>query len=525
MSQATPLDRGKIVLIGFRGSGKSEVGRRLAERTGRKLVDIDNVVESEGASITEIFAAEGEVGFRRRERQAVEKVSRSHGAVIATGGGSVLDAANVKALKRSGVLVYLDTSVDELVRRLSDDVDRPLLKSTEGAAGRTELRGRVEALLAKRRPVYEAVADHVVACDGRDVGDIADDIVKRLHASEHSKTRRVKVELDPSYNVVVGRGLLDRVNELVKLPRGAENVSIVSHPRIRRLWGPALESGLTAAGIHVTWCTFPEGEERKTPDTAARLARTMARSGFHRGDVVFALGGGVVTDVGGFVASTYARGVDLVQIPTTLLGMVDAAIGGKTGVNLPQGKNLVGTFHQPLAVLADLDVLRTLPERELRGGLAEVIKYGFISDPPLAELVAKRHDEIFARGDVLESIVVRCAKIKASVVAEDETEQGLRAILNYGHTLGHAIEALSVAGRTKGPKLHHGEAISIGMVYAAAVSQIVARTTEDLVASHRRVLEAVGLPTRVEGVTWSEVRDRMQLDKKYAQGMRLVLLT
>jgi len=525
MSQATPLDRGNIVLVGFMGSGKSEVGRQLAERTGRTLVDVDSVVESEGTPISEIFAAEGEVGFRRRERRVVEKVSRSRGAVIATGGGSVLDASNVKALKRSGVLVYLDTSVDELVRRLADDEDRPLLKSTEGIAGRTELRSRVEKLLAKRRPVYESVADHIVACDGRLPGDVADDIVKRLHGVERSRTRRVKVELDPSYSVVVGRGLLARASELVKLPRTVENVCIVSHPRIRRLWGAPLEGGLSAAGRNVTWCTFPEGEERKTPDTAARLARTMARSGFHRGDAVFALGGGVVTDVGGFVASTYARGVDLVQLPTTLLGMVDAAIGGKTGVNLPQGKNLLGTFHQPLGVLADLDVLRTLSERELRGGLAEVIKYGFISDPPLAEMIPKRRDEIFARGDVLEGIVVRCARIKARVVAEDETEQGLRAILNYGHTLGHAVEALSVAGRAKGPRLHHGEAISIGMVYAAAVSQIVARTTEDLVASHRRILESVGLPTRVEGVTWSEVRDRMQLDKKYAQGMRLVLLT
>lgn len=526
MTQAAPLQRNNIVLVGFMGSGKSEVGRHLAERTGRKLLDVDSVVQADGATITEIFAAEGEVGFRRRERQAVEKLAKSQGAVIATGGGSVLDEANVKALKRSGVLVYLDASVDELVRRLGDAADRPLLRGTEGAVSPNELRRRVEGLLEQRRPVYETVADHVVSCEGRDAGDVADDIVRRLHfAATQAKTKRVRVDLDPPYNVIVGRGLIGRASQLVRLPRSAESACVVSHPRIRRLWGDALERGLTQAGLAVTWCTFPEGEERKTVDTASRLARTMARAGMHRGDVVIALGGGVVTDVGGFVASTYARGVDCVHLPTTLLGMVDAAIGGKTGVNLPQGKNLVGTFHQPLGVVADLDVLGTLPERELRGGLAEVIKYAFIADPALADLVARKRDEIFARGDVLEALVVRCAKIKAVVVAQDEKEEGMRAILNYGHTLGHAIEALSVSGRAKGAKLHHGEAISIGMVYAAAVSQIVARTDQPLVADHRRVLSSVGLPTRIDGVTWSEVRDRMQLDKKYARGMRLVLLT
>jgi 3-dehydroquinate synthase len=527
---ATPLRQPNIVLVGFMGSGKSEVGRHLAEKTGRQLIDVDSIVQENGATIPEIFAAEGEVGFRRRERTAVEKVARSKGTVIATGGGSVLDAANVKALKRSGVLVYLNTSVDELVRRLEKATDRPLLRGTEGAVSPAAFRRRVEGLLDARRPVYESVADHVVRCDGRGPGEVAADIVRRLQGDHATaKMRRVKVETDPAYSVCIGHGLLARAAEIVKLPRTTENAFVVSHPRIRKLWGEPLEVGLAKAGLSVTWSTFPEGEERKSLDTAARLARTMARADFHRGDVVFALGGGVVTDVGGFVASTYARGVQCVHLPTTLLGMVDAAIGGKTGVNLPQGKNLVGTFHQPLGVLADLDVLGTLPERELRGGLAEVIKYGFISDPSLVDLVGKKRDEIFARGDILEKIVMRCAKIKAGVVATDEKEEGLRAILNYGHTLGHAIEALSiggtVGGRTKGAKLHHGEAISIGMVYAAAVSQIVARTKEDLVEDHRRVLESVGLPTRVDGVTWSEVRDRMQLDKKYASGMRLVLLT
>ena len=523
MSQAAPLAQGNIVLVGFMGSGKTEVGRELANRTGRELIDVDAVIEGDGPAITDIFAAEGETGFRRRERKAVEKVVRSKNAVIATGGGSVLDPANVKLFKRSGVLVYLKTSEEELVRRLEGDNDRPMLKPVERGIGDKPLSTRVSTLLSKRVPVYESVADHVVSCDGRGPGDVADEIVRRLVAPDSSPVRRVRVALDPAYNVVVGRGVLARLTDLVKIAKSAEQACIVSHPRIRRLWGGVLEQALTDAGLRVTWCTFPAGEERKTLEVAGRLSRAMARADLHRGDVVIALGGGVVGDVGAFVASTYARGVPVVQVPTTLLAMVDSAIGGKTGVNLPQGKNLVGTFHQPIGVLADLDVLTSLPERELRGGLAEVIKYGFISDPPLVDLVIRKESEILARGDVLEQIVLRCAKIKAGVVAADEKESGLRAILNYGHTLGHAIEVLSVSGRSR-TKLHHGEAISIGMVYAAAVAEAAGVAKTGLVEQHRKGLGAVGLPTRVEGMSWTEVRERMMVDKKYSRGLRFVLL-
>ena len=522
MTGAAPLPAGNIVLVGFMGAGKSAVGRELAKSTGRKLIDTDETVQDGGPTIDEIFAAEGEAGFRRRERKAVEAAARSKDVVISTGGGAVLDPVNAKTLRRSGVVVYLDVSADELVSRLENDPrERPLLKSIEGAPGPKGLRRRVETLLEKRRPVYESVADHIVGCDGRPPDAVAQEIVRRLHR-EDAPLESVKVALEPSYTVSVGRGMLGRTHELVKLPRAAEHAFVVSHPRIRRLWGTELEASLRAARLRVTWGTFPAGEERKTLDTATRLLRAIGRAGLHRGDVVVALGGGVVGDVGAFVASTYNRGVAVVQAPTTLLAMVDSAIGGKTGVNLPQGKNLVGTFHQPIGVVADLDVLATLPERELRGGLAEVIKYGFIADPPLIDEVVRTRDEIVGREDVLQGIVVRCARIKADVVARDEREEGLRVILNYGHTLGHAVEALSVAG--KGRKLHHGEAIAIGMVYAAVVAKLSGTSSADLVDDHRAALEAVGLPTRVEGLSWNDVRETMKLDKKYSRGMRFVLL-
>lgn len=513
-----------IVLIGFMGAGKTEVGRKLAADTGRRFIDTDHIVVPNGASIEDIFATEGLEGFRRRERTVVRDAARASDAVIATGGGSVLDPANVRDLKRSGVLFYLKASALELSRRLDGQNDRPLLKRKGKAAKGADLRKKIEGLLAERESVYEAASDHIVSSDGRTVRDVADEVKRAMKAKARPgslSVKRVRVAVEPSYQVLIGRNLLNNVAKLVKIPAGVENAGIVSHPKVKRMWGEPLEKSLRARGLSVGWHTFPEGEESKTMETAARLCERLASSGFHRGDLLCALGGGVVGDVTGYVASTFARGIPVIQVPTTLLAMVDAAIGGKTGVNLPQGKNLVGTFHQPLAVVSDLSVLETLPVRELRGGLAEVVKYGFIADPNLLRSVARDREDVIACGPALGQLVARCSKIKAEVVAADEREQGLRAILNYGHTLGHAIESLSLerGGRAK---LHHGEAIAIGMVYAAKVSSLLG--LPDLLDEHRRVLEAVGLPTRVGGLGWSQVSKRMQTDKKFSGGARLVLL-
>ncbi|HYZ90993.1 MAG TPA: 3-dehydroquinate synthase [Actinomycetota bacterium] len=516
-----PAPPSNIVLIGFMASGKTAVGRALAETMGRTHVDVDDIAVGGEGSVGEIFASEGESGFRARERKAVAKAAKRKGVVISAGGGTVLDKRNVRLLKESGVIVYLEASADELARRVAQDGrERPLLQRTKGPMKR-----RVERLLAERRPVYESVADHVVSSESKEPVEIADEIARLVATPQIPRLRRVKVGVHPPYSVFVGRGLLGRMRELVELPRAAEKICVVSHPKIKRLWGTKLDAAFRGSGLGVTWWTFPEGEDRKTIEMANRLTHALATAGFHRGDVVVALGGGVVGDLAGFAASTYARGIGFVQAPTTLLAMVDAAIGGKTGVNLPEGKNLVGTFHQPLGVVADVDVLGSLPEREFRAGLAEVVKYALIADPGIADIVVRERDEIFARGPGLETLIARCARTKAGVVAADERESGVRAILNYGHTLGHALEALSVAGgrRKRIPKLHHGEAISIGMVYAARISELLDPSRE-LVAEHRRVLESVGLPTRVKGVDWNDVRVRMTMDKKYARGQRLVVL-
>lgn len=474
-----------VVLVGFMGSGKSKVGKRLAKLTGRTHIETDSLV-TDGTSVEEIFAKEGEAGFRKRERAAVKGAAKQTDVVISTGGGTILDPANVRDLKRNGVVVYLKADESELIKRLTQSKrERPLLKG--------DIPGRVRELLQQRNAIYESVADVVVRSDARNADRVVEKIASTLSLNGAARTSRIRVGTVPPYTVSVGRGLLGSI----ELPKNAERAVVISHPRLRRLYGDALKQH--------TWLTFAEGEAGKTLETAAKLSEGLAKARLHRDDVVIALGGGVVGDVAGFVASTYGRGIGVIQIPTTLLAMVDSSIGGKTGVNLPQGKNLVGTFHQPLAVIADLDVLRTLPEREFRGGLAEVLKYAFIADPGLVKLLEKRD---------MHSVVTRSAKIKANVVGSDERDLGRRAILNYGHTLGHAIELAS--------ELHHGEAVSVGMVYAAIVAKLL--DLPDMVDEHRRVLEAVGLPTTVEGLRWTDVRRRMVMDKKYAKGDRMVLL-
>jgi 3-dehydroquinate synthase len=321
------------------------------------------------------------------------------------------------------------------------------------------------------------------------------------------------------YSVWVGAGLLERAGELIPIPEHAEAIAVVSDANAAALQGKRLAAGLRAVPARVAPFTVSPGERQKTLATAESLLRGFVEAGMHRGDLVVTLGGGVLTDLAGFVAATYHRGVGVAHCPTTLLAQIDAAIGGKTGVNLPEGKNLVGAFHQPLAVLADVEALATLPERELRSGLAEVAKHAFLADPPLLDDLVRDRDAIVACDPaVLTAVVTRAAAVKVAIVERDETERGERAHLNYGHTLGHALEALGGYERWR-----HGEAVAIGMTFAAALA--VELGHPNWIAEHRRVLEALGLPTRGAGdVPLRAVLEVMRGDKKYSRGIRFVVL-
>ena len=327
---------------------------------------------------------------------------------------------------------------------------------------------------------------------------------------------RIDVDLGSrSYPVFVGAQMLDRIGPWLAEYVHPSKVALLSHSRVLRLHGAPLLTGLRQAGLIAEPITVPAGERHKTMRTVARLWSRMLHAGLDRRSVVIVLGGGVLGDTGGFAAATFMRGVRVVQAPTTLLAQVDASIGGKVGVDLPEGKNLVGAFHQPSAVFADVHTLRTLPRRELRAGLAEVVKYGIICDEPFFRLVRSRSASLTS-GDlaVLEPAVARCCAIKAEVVAEDEREGGRRAILNFGHTLGHAVEALTGFSRYL-----HGEAVAIGMAAACAIGEVIGATRPDVTQQVRGALADLGLSDRwPEDLSPHDVLSSVQRDKKAVGG-------
>jgi 5-deoxy-5-amino-3-dehydroquinate synthase len=331
-------------------------------------------------------------------------------------------------------------------------------------------------------------------------------------------TDRVRVELGPrSYEVVVGSGALD---ELERLFSGRRRVAIVSHAHLGAAKGDVVREPLVRAGVENQLFGMDEGEEAKSLATVERLCRDFARWGLLRSDAVVAFGGGVVGDTAGFAASVYHRGVDVVQVPTTLLAMVDSAIGGKTGVNLPEGKNLVGAFHQPRAVLIDPALLDSLPDRELRCGLGEVVKYALLGDHALTRLLEERSDALLARDPaVLREVVTRCVAAKAAVVAADEQERtGRRASLNLGHTAGHAIE------QATGYALAHGEAVAVGLVFATHLASALERIPPGDVDRAERLVHGLGLPvTAPTGLRVEDLLALMARDKKSAGALTFVL--
>ena len=327
---------------------------------------------------------------------------------------------------------------------------------------------------------------------------------------------RITVTGTDSYDVLVGRNLLDQVPALLS---GAKKVLIV-HPVGLAVSAEALRDSLLAAGFETVLAGVPDSEDAKRIEVAAFCWGILGKSEFSRTDMVIGFGGGAITDLAGFVAATWLRGVGIVQIPTTLLSMVDAAIGGKTGVNTAEGKNLVGVFHSPNAVLVDLETLHTLARNELIAGFAEVVKCGFISDTKILDLIEE--DLTGATNqttDLFLELVTRSIQVKANVVAVDFREQGLRETLNYGHTLGHAIE---LAERYK---WRHGAAVSIGMVFAAELAHINGRLSNAAVERHRNILSSLGLPITYPSDKWPQLLANMRIDKKARAGnLRFIVL-
>ena len=333
-------------------------------------------------------------------------------------------------------------------------------------------------------------------------------------------THRINVGLgDRGYDVVIGSGLLDDLAAHLEVPAGAQRAAVVTVGPVAALYAEQVLAGLRAAGLQAYDVVVPDGEEAKSLATLEGLFHRFAAIPLGRGDVVVALGGGVAGDLAGFAAATWHRGVAVIQVPTTLLAQVDSAIGGKTGVNLAEGKNLVGAFHQPNLVIADTSTLATLPPRELRAGLGEVAKYGFIADPEVLDLLEQRPDAAVAGdAEILTEVVRRGVAVKARIVAADERESGERALLNYGHTIGHAIETFTGYGTYR-----HGEAVALGMVAAARLGELMGLSEAGLADRTVALLDRLGLPTAGLRADPAELWTLLERDKKARNGVRFVI--
>jgi 3-dehydroquinate synthase len=319
-------------------------------------------------------------------------------------------------------------------------------------------------------------------------------------------TDATRISVGGDYEVVIGSSLLGELPGLIG--QGVERVLVI-HPRALRATGEAVRDDLAAQGFTAFVAEVPDAEEAKSAEVAAFLWGVLGQAGFTRSDAVVSVGGGTVSDLAGFVAATWLRGVKVVHVPTTLLAMVDAAVGGKTAINTAEGKNLVGAFHPPAGVLCDLDTLETLPRHDLVAGMAEVIKCGFIADPVILDLVEADPEGVTrADGPAVRELVERSVAVKAKVVAEDLKESSLREILNYGHTFGHAIE------QVERYSWRHGAAVSVGMVYVAELARLAGRLDDAVAERHRAILSSVGLPTAYRGDRWPRLYEAMKRDKK-----------
>jgi len=484
------------------GSGKSSVGRFLARDMGIDFVDTDEmIVARAGLAIHEIFDRHGEERFREIESEVVEEATSRDNVVIATGGGALLREVNLRNLRESGTIVYLAASVDEIKKRVGSGRGRPVLS---GGAEKES----IAELLEQRKPFYEK-ADIVVDTTGRSIKDIVMEIRDRVE-NDGRESHEVTVQLaERSYPIFIGRGELSGVGERMKGLGLTGKIAVVTNPLVGGLYGEALMESLRVAGYEAVMIEIPDGEEYKTLKIASTIYDQLVANRFERGSVVVALGGGVIGDIAGFVAATFLRGLPYVQVPTTLLAQVDSSVGGKTAVNHPEGKNLIGAFYQPTLVVIDPALLESLDRRDIRAGMAEVIKYGVISDETFFAFLDEHCEEVAALGDALLYAISRSCEIKADVVSADEREGGVRAILNFGHTLGHAIEAVSGYGEYR-----HGEAVSIGTVFAAELSMKMGLCSRETCARIKALLSKAGLPVTLPSIPMDTLVKSMELDKK-----------
>lgn len=507
------------VLIGMPGAGKTRVGGEVAQMLGVRFTDSDEVIEQRaGMRITEYFSEYGEPKFRELESQVIADLLHTADGIVSLGGGAPMTESvrrNLqKYISQGGKVVYLQADPQEAMERARRGGNRPML------AGDADARWR--ALYEERDPVFDAVANVHVHTRGSSPQHAARKVMDMV--MEHD-VHVTGASITP-YDVRIGVGTSNHLAEV--LGDRPVRIALIHTAPVQRHSDRA-RALLRQAGYEVSDVLIPDAEAGKTIEVANGIWQRLGNEGFTRSDAVVGLGGGAATDLAGFVAATWMRGIRYVNCPTSLLAMVDASTGGKTGINTPQGKNLVGSFYTPAGVLADMRALETLPNDIFIEGLGEVAKSGFIRDPEILSILENHAQQLREFNgstflgspleDVVAELIERTVKVKAYHVSNDLREAGLREFLNYGHTLGHAIEQIEHF------KWRHGNAVAVGCVFAAELSNILGYIDQDLVDYHRQLLGSLGLPISWSGGDWDSVLALMHRDKK-ARGntLRFVVL-
>ncbi len=504
-----------VVLVGLPGSGKSAVGRRLAGRHHAAFIDLDELLELRvGRPVPVIFAEEGEAAFRRYEREAVLSLGPADPdpqvrRVIATGGGAVIDPRNRWLLYRGRFAVWLDGAPEVLGHRLGRSSNvRPLIVGRDPVAA-------IRDLAAARERFY-APALQIGAT--AQITPIVNALEERIADGPARSVMLLRAETAIG-RVEIGQGIAAAAIGSALRRQQARRAILLAEPKTWEVAGAGIADALAADGWPVERILLPRGENAKRIRVVEQICRELARLHVDRKETLVAIGGGALTDAAGFVAASYLRGIPIVQVPTTLVGQIDAALGGKTAVDIPEGKNLVGAFHQPVAFVADVAFLATLPARQLRAALGEAVKMAVLGDERLFELIEEdgeaiaRRDKGPSESGTLAELVERCAWAKVEVVAADEREAGRRMTLNLGHTIGHGIEA--AAGYSS---ILHGEAVAYGLRGAFAIARALEMVPADRAARVSALLDRLGLGVTPPAVSREAVREHIATDKKHVLG-------
>jgi len=521
-----------IFLIGFSGVGKSTVGEKLASMLDMDFIDVDKqIVDSQSRSIKEIFASDGERKFRTIEYNFLKNICAKTNQVISTGGGLPVYSRNRNLMKENGMVICLEASEETLNQRLFESYsDGSFNREVRPKLDSNDKLGVLSSLKQSRQKFY-SMSDWTIHTDKLTPDQIAIEIIRFCNFFDFTNIKvpmSLKDDLSSivsiegkSYPLYVGWGILSKLFDILRDRKFLSTIflisdeSVLAHTR-------KIQILLESNGVKFHTFRIPSGERSKNLDLVKSIYIWLAELNAERSDMILGIGGGVVGDISGFVAATYLRGIKFAQIPTTLLAMTDSSIGGKTGVDLSEGKNLVGVFHQPEFILADLETLETLNQRELNSGWAESIKHGLILDEDLFNDMKINSSKLLSlEKSVTLDIVKRSMKVKANLVSKDEKEQlGLRIILNYGHTIGHAIES-----STKYDLYLHGEAVSIGVVGAAMLSNHLGFITNKELDLQKSVLKSFDLPTSFVDLDIEDVIRFMSVDKKRSSGnIRWVIL-